>query len=101
MLDILPGLVSEEEKSCIGRLPERDEVKKVVFELNGDSVASSDGFSGMFFQKCWDIIRDDVTRAMRAFFYRQELPRYINYTNLVIIPKKEVPRSFINLRPTT
>lgn len=40
----------------------------MVFELSGRSVASPDGFSGYFFQRSWDIVGDDITRVVRAFF---------------------------------
>lgn len=58
-----------------------------------------DNFSCIFFQKCWDITGDDVTKVVRTFFYRQQLPKYITHINLVLIPKKEVPISFTDLRP--
>lgn len=40
----------------------------MVFELNGDSASGPDGFSGLFFQICWDIIGDDITRTVRIYF---------------------------------
>lgn len=74
-------------------------MKEAVFQLSGDSVAGPDGFSGLFFQKCWKIIRDDVTLVVRAFFYGHELPKYVTHTNLVLIPKKEISRGFTDFRP--
>lgn len=37
--------------------------------------------------------------VVKAFFCGQELPRYITHTNLVLIPKKEFPKTFSDLRP--
>jgi len=80
-------------------IPGCDEVKKVVFGLNKDSTSGPDGFSGHFFQDCWDIIKEDVTNMVRAFFSGQQLPRFITHTNLILIPKKENVKTFVDLRP--
>lgn len=45
----------------------------------------------MFFQKCWDLVSEDMTLVVNAFFCRHELPRFVTHTNLVLIPKKKVP----------
>lgn len=34
------------------KIPDMEEVRKAVFELNGNKVAGPDGFTDMFFQKC-------------------------------------------------
>lgn len=99
MLNVIPKLLSEEENDWLVRLPENDEVKKAVDELNRSSAAGPDGFSGLFFQKCWSIIGDDVTRTVKAFFCGSELPNFVTHTNLVLLHKKEVVRSFSDLRP--
>lgn len=52
MLKHIPRLITDDENEAKGRMPDTDEVKKVVFDLSGDSVAGPDGFIGNFFQKC-------------------------------------------------
>lgn len=42
---------------------------------------------------------NDVWRAVRAFFCGYELSRSVTHTNLVLITKKEVLKSFSDLRP--
>ena len=37
-----------------------EEVERAVFELDGQSVADSDGFAGCFYTHCWEIIAEDV-----------------------------------------
>lgn len=95
MLNLIPNLISAEENDRMTRLPDQFEVKKAVFELNGSSAAGPDGFTGLFFQKCWEIVAEDVRRGVRAFFCGQELPRFITHTNLVLIPKKDRPKIFL------
>ncbi|KAG5616263.1 hypothetical protein H5410_016087 [Solanum commersonii] len=99
MLDYIPRSISNAENEDMIRPPEKEEVKRVVFELDGNSACGPDGFSGLFFQTCWDIIGDDITKLVRAFFCGQELPKYITHTNLVLLLKKEVVKHFSDLRP--
>ncbi|KAG5632630.1 hypothetical protein H5410_004347 [Solanum commersonii] len=56
MLDHIPRCITEEENDAMCSLPTNEEVKKVVFELNGSSVCGPDGFTGNFYQDCWEII---------------------------------------------
>lgn len=50
------------------KLPDNDKVKRVLFELNGESAYGPDGFTGAFFQICWDIVGDEVTRMIKHSF---------------------------------
>lgn len=99
MLQVIPHMITSEQNNEMTMIPGCDEVKKVVFGLNKDSTSGSDGFSGHFFQDSWDIIKEDVTNMVRAFFSGQQLPRFITHTNLILIPKKENVKTFVDLRP--
>lgn len=65
MLDYIPRCVSDVEM-C--RLSTKVEVRKVVFELTGSSACGPDGFTGQFYQECWEIIGVDITKMVCAFF---------------------------------
>lgn len=71
------------------KLSDQEEIKGWVFDLNGVSAYGPDSFSGLCFQKIWDIIGENITKLVRAFFCGQELPKYITHTNLVLLPNKE------------
>lgn len=49
MLDYIPKLVMEEENEHITTLPLKEDMKQSIYELNGNSVARTDGFSMIFF----------------------------------------------------
>jgi len=68
MIDNIPCLISAEQNEEMEKLPSMEEIKNVVFELNGESTSGPDGFSGAFFQVCWGIIHEDITKMVRAFF---------------------------------
>ncbi|XP_060190596.1 uncharacterized protein LOC132619837 [Lycium barbarum] len=99
LLKHIPTLVTEDQNHTIEMLPNEEEVKEVVFALNGESACGPDGFTGLFFQSAWEIVKLDVVDMAKAFFVGQELPRFITHTNLILIPKKEQVQSFSDLRP--
>lgn len=70
-----------------------------MFGLNGDTASGPDGFTGKFYQTCWEILKDDITAMVRAFFVGQDLPRWVTHTNLILIPKKEQVEIFSYVRP--
>lgn len=72
-----------------------EEVKRVVFEVNGDP----NRFTEYLFQFCWDVVGEDVVKVVQAFFDGRILPKSITQTNLVLLPKKEKVLTFSNLRP--
>lgn len=39
-----------------------------------------------------------MVKMVKTFFCGQQLPRFITYTNLVLIPKKENNKQLVNLR---
>ncbi|XP_075087618.1 uncharacterized protein LOC142169628 [Nicotiana tabacum] len=40
--------------------PTLEEVKATIFGLNGNSSSGPDGFTGLFYQECWEIICNDI-----------------------------------------
>lgn len=98
-LDIIPKLLSYDDRKQMDRRPEEEEIWIVVFDLNKDSASGPDGYSRDFYQSCWEIIKGEVVNAVSFFFCGAELPRYITHTTLVLILKKEMIWSFNNLRP--
>ncbi|XP_060210576.1 uncharacterized protein LOC132637514 [Lycium barbarum] len=92
-------LIREEDNILLAAQPTMEEVHKAVFELNGDSACGPDGFSGIFYQKCWEVIKADVHSVVKAFFEGQTLPKSITHTNLVLLPKKNVVEAFSDMRP--
>ncbi|XP_019451698.1 PREDICTED: uncharacterized protein LOC109353792 [Lupinus angustifolius] len=72
--DVIPPLVNQEENSMLTEIPSNEEIKKAVFDLNGEGAPGPDGFGGCFYQAFWDII--DI----------QLLPN-LNSNNVILFPK--------------
>ncbi|XP_022863434.1 uncharacterized protein LOC111383549, partial [Olea europaea var. sylvestris] len=75
--DVIPRLLTEDDNLALNRPPLIYEVREAVFSIDADSVAGPDGFSSLFFQHYWDIIQEDVYRAVLDFFDGGHLPRVL------------------------
>lgn len=99
LLPLIPNIISPQENSELCRDPNMEELRDIIFSMNGSSAAGPDGFSGEFYKACWDIIRDDLLLAVRDFFAGFSLPRSWTSTLIVTIPKVDSPTSFSEMRP--
>ncbi|XP_075099484.1 uncharacterized protein LOC142176254 [Nicotiana tabacum] len=92
-------MITEEQNERLYAEPTMEEVKAVVFGLNGDSTSGPEGFTGHFYQASWEIICEDVLNIVKGFFCGAELPKFIIHTNLVLLPKKKTVATFSDMRP--
>ena len=61
---LIPKLVTEDDNLMLQDIPNEEEIKNAVFSIDPNSSAGPDGFSAMFFQKCWDTISQDLITAI-------------------------------------
>ncbi|XP_071902080.1 uncharacterized protein [Coffea arabica] len=99
LLDVIPNLGDEINNTRLEEVPSLEEVKGVVFGMDGDSTAGPDGFSGKFFTVAWEVVAHDVYKAVVSFFCGAELPRFITATSIVLLPKVMNPKDFTQFRP--
>ena len=66
-LKVIPKVLMEDDNRVLQEVPLQEEIRSTVFKIDGDSAPGPDGFSGLFFQKCWDIICLDITKAVQVF----------------------------------
>ncbi|KAG5600074.1 hypothetical protein H5410_031444 [Solanum commersonii] len=55
---------------------EEKEVKVVVHAFKGESDSEPNGFTRVFYQSCWDIIKGDVIAVVQHFFRGKTLQRF-------------------------
>jgi hypothetical protein len=59
-----------------------------------------DGFIGIFFSHCWDIIKTDLINAVNQFYCRnQQGLQFLNQAYVILIPKKDNPKLVSGFRP--
>ncbi|XP_070049105.1 uncharacterized protein [Nicotiana tomentosiformis] len=99
LLNNVPSMVSMDQNLEHSRLPTIEEVRVAVFELSGESASGPDGFTGLFYQTCWDVIGAHIYNMVLHFYGGAALPKSITHTNLVLLPKKPRVETFSDLRP--
>lgn len=58
-----------------------------------------DGISLFFFQKYWHIVGPDVTLVILSVLHFGRYLKKMNFTNIVLIPKKNDPQYIAEFRP--
>lgn len=85
---VIPNIVSQEENTSLTAIPKANEIKATVFSMDSHSAPGPDGFSGSFYQSCWDIIGADVVNSVQQFFSQGYLLPNLNSNFIVLIPKE-------------
>lgn len=76
------------------------EVEKVISQAPKDKAPGSDGFIGLFFSTCWDIIKNDILQAVNQFYnMNHQGLQFLNQAYVVLLPKKNEPTSIMDYRP--
>ena len=66
------------------------EIERVIKEMPTEKAAGSDGFIGIFYKKCWNIIKEDVTQVIMSFFGNLTSKLHlINTAHIVLLPKTQ------------
>lgn len=73
MLSLVDKVITPEINASLTAPICREEVRVAVFQQGPLKAPGSDGYPGIFYQKYWDIVGDDVFEAVRDFFFRMDL----------------------------
>ncbi|XP_071918905.1 uncharacterized protein [Coffea arabica] len=84
---VIPKLIQLADNAKLEEIPTMEDVRRVVSDMDGDSVAGPDGYTGKFFTFAWDIVAQDLYNAVVSFFCGAELPKKVTATLLLLIPK--------------
>lgn len=78
-----------DDYATINTPPTQEEIKKIVFYILSRKVASLDGYSSIFSQVEWPIIKQDFHRAITKFFITSPLSRKVKATTLILLLKAD------------
>ena len=80
---VIPKLVTNEMNANLCALVANPEIiKQAVFQLGANKALGPDELNGEFFQQHWEIIQEDVYRAVGTFFREGALLESINETQV-------------------
>ena len=63
----IPETVSSEENIILIKCSNYLKIKNETFNLNGNNATGSDGFDGVFYHFCWEIIGTNVCKDVQQF----------------------------------
>jgi hypothetical protein len=75
-------------------------VHRAIKEMPTDKAPRPDGFTGIFFKVCWEIIKEDILLVLDSIYNLicAHL-NLLNSANIVLIPKKEGAEGVADYRP--
>jgi len=85
--EVIPSLIDENTNNLLSMIPTEDEIKSVVFGMNGEGAPGPDGFGACFFQNYWSIVHKEVSEGVIEFFTTGWLHSNFNANSLILILK--------------
>lgn len=77
-----------------------DEVRKVIMKYPKEKAPGPDGFIGLFFSSCWNVVKQDFMNAMGQFYdINCQGLDLLNQAYVVLLPKKDNPEKISDYRP--
>src|SRR4051812_30380107 len=91
--------VSDEENSFLSASYSEEEVKKAIFQMEHNKAPGPDGFPAEFYQKFWDVIKDDLMNLF-GFLQIGQLDLFrLNFGNIILLPKVNNAERIQQYRP--
>ena len=76
-----------------------EKVKTALFQMHPSKSPGPNGMSPFFFQKFWHIVEHDVTTVILSVLHSGRYLRKMNYTHIVLIPKKHDAEYITEFKP--
>ena len=87
------------ERDWLERRFEREEILRVVKELEGDQAPGLDGFTMAFYHHCWGVVERDVLAVFEEFYQHSKFEKSLNATFIALILKKNGAPNIRDFRP--
>ncbi|KAL9668951.1 hypothetical protein QQ045_006492 [Rhodiola kirilowii] len=98
-LNIVPRRVSDEMNRSLMEPFTEAEIRAALFQMHPTKAPGMDGFSALFYQKFWSIVKEDLCKEILAFLNGGELDQALNETLIILVPKKKDAASVGDYRP--
>ncbi|RVW59937.1 LINE-1 reverse transcriptase-like [Vitis vinifera] len=91
--------ISQQEADTLELPFTEEEVHLALMGLNGDKAPGPDGFTGAFWQFCWEFVKEEILEMFKEFHEQKAFLKSLNTTFLVLIPKKGGAEELGDFRP--
>ena len=99
LINLTPDQITEEMNTELCKEFSKEEISDALFQIGPIKAPGPDGFPARFYQRNWELMRDDVIHAMKRFFDTGIMPEGVNDTSIVLIPKIDNPVELKDFRP--
>lgn len=100
MVDLFNPVITEEMNYSLLKPYSAEEISNALFQIGPLKAPGPDGLSGRFFQRNWQVLKEDVVRAVQEFFFSNGvMAPGVNDTCIVLIPKVPYPETLKDFRP--
>lgn len=100
IIELVPSTISAAQNRALLAPLRKEEVDSAVKYMDLMKAPGPDGLSPKFFQAFWDVVGEDLFKAMESVFKNVELfPEVLNNTDIVLILKNSDPKRMPELRP--
>lgn len=99
ILDGIPESITSQMNASLIKPMEEEEIKDAIFSMNPNKAPRPDEITPLFYQKFWDIVREDVVNAVSSLFHSSHMLKALNHTIISLIPKVDLPIDFKQYRP--
>jgi hypothetical protein len=91
--------VSSEENDMLDAPFTEEEMKSAVFDSYSEGAPGSDGFTFLFYQKFWEVLKVDLINLFRDFENNTADMFRLNFSLITLIPKEANAKSFKKFGP--
>ncbi|XP_062176085.1 uncharacterized protein LOC133881146 [Alnus glutinosa] len=99
MLNLFDKVISDEENLVLCSIPSEKEIYEVLISIGATKAPGPDGFTALFYQRYWSIVKEVVLNCVWDFFKKNHLLKEQNHTFIALIPKRLGPFSVNHFRP--
>ena len=91
--------ISQQEADTLELPFMEEEVHLALMDMNGDKAPGPDGFTGAFWQFCWEFVKEEVLEMFKEFHEQNVFLKSLNTMFLVLIPTKGGAEELGDFRP--
>ena len=91
--------IDDSEASILEVPFSEEQVRTTLFDLNGDKAPSPNGFTTVFWQENWDVVKVEIMKLFKEFHDKGSFVKSLNSTFIVLIPKKGEVEELKDFRP--
>jgi hypothetical protein len=91
--------VTTEENELLEAPFTETEIKKAIDDSYAERAPGPDGFSFLFYQKFWHLIKEDLMAMVRGFEKGEINIARLNFAMIILIAKEDEARTLQKFRP--